>query len=114
MNINELLDRDYLVVVGKRYKIKKYKKMIQVDPNGEEPLHGQVDFIKKEIRLYDGPSKEDVLHTLLHEVLHIFSEELSIEQLEGDGENHKALDLIALLFTLFLLQNNVLEREEDE
>ena len=85
-----------------------YEKMSEVDGDGTEPLAGQARIHEKEIRLFDHPSAEDTLHTMMHEVLHVLGEEFGLEQLQGE-ENHKFLDVLALLLTIFLTQNEVLK-----
>ena len=95
-----------LNILCKRYKVIYCTTQLEVDADGEEELSGQIDFTKREIRIFK-TSPEDMWHTLFHEVLHAVAEELKLKI--GEEENHKELDVLALMLTDVLTRNDLLK-----
>jgi hypothetical protein len=107
MKINQLLEMEELTICGKRWKITYCEKMNEVDPAGEEPLMGVAIFRNKEIRVWK-TEPDETLHILLHEILHVMGEAFKLPQLQEE-HNHDFLDVLGLLLTMFLIENDILE-----
>ena len=91
-----------LTILGKRYSVLYFDRLVEVDCEGRDALAGQIDFEKREIRLFKGTT-EDILQALFHEVLHAFEQELHFTI------KHKSLDLISLGLVDCLLRNDLLK-----
>lgn len=66
---------DNVVICGKRYSISYVPDMVKADIDRRSPCWGQIDPQTRSIRLYEGEGDhkrqpEDILDTLIHEVLH--------------------------------------------
>lgn len=91
-------------ILGKRYTIEYVNNPADVDLNKRDSLWGQIDYWTRSIRVYDkGRSAEDILETIIHEVLHGIADELKLN-LRKD-ENHNELGILALAITDVLSRN---------
>lgn len=96
-------------IAGIVYRIAYHDKLNDVDLFGREPLLGQVDFLTRTIRIYKADrSWDDILHTILHEVVHAILAQLHITATDGEDlcENERVVDLLATGLTLFLQDNS--------
>jgi hypothetical protein len=76
-----------------------------VDIAKRQSLWGQIDYWTRTIRIYDNDSKsEDILQTLLHEILHGIANQLHLKAL-SDIANHDELDILALALVDVLVRN---------
>ena len=91
-------------ILGKIYSVTYVDKPSDVDIHNHESLWGQVDYWTHSIRVYapSGFSQEEVLDTLLHEILHVISKELKLKALK---DNHDDLGLIAMALADTILRN---------
>jgi hypothetical protein len=93
------------------YTITYVDKPSDVDIAGRESLWGQIDYWTRTIRIYDNKTQRaDILHGLLHEILHGITEELHVDILKyipgTEGQKaHDAIDLLALGLADVLLDN---------
>lgn len=106
-----------LNILGKVYSIQYVDKPSDVDIFKRDSLWGQVDYWTRSIRIYDdGRNSEDLLHTLLHEIIHVLTFELKLASLiidKSKGQhNEDDIDLLALGLADVLTRNNLLTQEE--
>lgn len=96
-------------ILGKTYKIIYCNTPEEVDADGKEPLCGQIDYVKKHIRVYNfKESNADLWHTILHEIIHGISYDLKIKALDGD-HNDDTVDILALALMDVLFRNKWLK-----
>lgn len=103
-----------LYIVGKKYKIIYCDKPSEVDYKKREALWGQIDYWSRTIRVYKGAETtvEDVLHTLMHEVIHAVTDHLKIRF--DDDKEEDIVDLLALGITNVLIDNKFNFSEKDK
>ena len=91
-------------ILGKTYSVTYVDKPSDVDIHNYQSLWGQVDHWTHSIRVYapNGFSQEEILDTLLHEILHVISMELKLKTLE---DNHDDLGLVAMALADTILRN---------
>jgi len=91
-------------ILAKRYTIAYVDNAVDVDIHKRDSLWGQIDYWTRTIRVYDKDrGEEDIIETIIHEVLHGIAEELKL-RLRKD-ENHEELGVLALAITDVLLRN---------
>lgn len=99
-------------ILNAEYQISYEAKPSDVDIFKRESAWGQIDFWTRTIRIYDNKTTTaDILHTLLHEILHGLVEALHIELLsksDTQKENEKIIDLLAVGLTSVFLDNKLL------
>ena len=96
--------------MGKKYSIEYFDKPSEVDIYKRKSLWGQIDYWTRTIRIYDnGRPIEDIIDTLLHEILHGIAEALHLEL--NEEKRHDELDLIAMAMADVLIRNNWLSVE---
>ena len=102
-----------ITILGITHKILYFDSPSEVDIVKRESLWGQVDHWTRTIRIYNnGMTDEDILHIILHEILHAIGEILHIEYL-AEEENDDDIDLLALALMNVLIENpNLLERTD--
>ncbi len=93
-------------ILGKTYKIIYCDNLFDVDKNGRSSLWGQVDFWDKEIRLYDKLGNDDIVHNLLHEILHAIVSELNIRSISNSNTEEDDIDMITLALADIFIRNN--------
>jgi len=88
---------DTINILGKDYSVEYLDKPSDVDVFKRTSLWGQVDPWTHSIRIYapDDFSEDEILETLIHEILEVVAEKLMLKQF-GDKENHDELSLVAL------------------
>lgn len=91
-------------ILGKTYSVTYVDKPSDVDIHNHASLWGQVDHWTHSIRVYapSGFSQGEILDTLLHEILHVISQELNLKALK---DNHDDLGLIAMALADTILRN---------
>lgn len=80
-------------VGGIIYKIIYTDKVSDTDSEGRQSIWGQIDYWGRTIRIYQkNRTKEDIWHTLFHEIIHAISEQfrLNLEEIEGNKENDES------------------------
>lgn len=97
-------------ILGKEYSITYVKNPVNVDMQKRTSLWGQIDYWKREIRVYDNGRKiHDVWDTIIHEILHGIDEELHLELFNNEaGEILNERLSMALADVLF--RNNFIRR----
>jgi len=105
---------DSLVILGTTYSIEYCDKPSEVDLGKRESLWGQVDYWTRTIRVYDnGRNIEDIWHSIFHEMLHIFGQQLKLDIFDrGDDKDegkHDELDICALALVDTLKRNGLLK-----
>lgn len=104
---------DKVNILGKVYSVSYVDSPSEVDLYKRESLWGQTDYWTQSIRVYDnGRSEEEILHTLLHEILHVICWALKLRL--NDEPNHDELDLVALGLTDVILRNEWLGANESQ
>lgn len=99
-------------ILGKEYSIKYVDNPAEVDLQKRSSLWGQIDFWERKIRIYDnGRTYADLLHTLLHEILHGIETELNLKHWHSnDKDHHDELDVVALALSDTLIRNDWLKK----
>jgi predicted ArsR family transcriptional regulator len=86
---------DKVNILGKVYTIVYVDRPSDVDIFKRESFWGQIDFWTKTIRVYSQTTGEDVLQTILHEIIHAIVAELKLHILEKE-DAHDTVDMLAL------------------
>ena len=109
----ETVKPDSVNILGKIYQITYCDKPSDVDIFRRESIWGQVDYWTHTIRIYNGAEySESVIHTLLHEILHVITWELDIKSIDSkDDDGHDQLDRLALALADFLNRNKWLKTD---
>ena len=96
-------------IMGVPIKIVYLKNAIDVDPAQKEATLGAADFLKQEIRVWDGGSPEITWQTIFHEVLHIIGDIAKLKLLRVDSfDKHNELDCLANVLADTLIRNKLL------
>jgi len=99
---------DSVNILGKTYAIEYMDNPAEVDVFKRQSLWGQVDFWTRTIRIYDNQTVDgDILHYLLHEMLHAIASELNL--VLDKEEYHDDLDVLALALSDTLTRNGWLK-----
>lgn len=105
-------------VGGIIYKILYVDKASDTDIEGRQAIWGQIDYWTRTIRIYQkNRSKEDIFHTLLHEIIHAISEQFRLnledKQVPGNEEIGDAetsfIDVFSLILFDTLKRNNLIK-----
>lgn len=95
-------------ILGKVYSVSYVDRPSDVDIRHQRSLWGQIDYWDRSIRIYDrGRQDSDLLHTILHEVIHGITEELNL----GIRDDEDQIDLLALGLADVLDRNGWLREE---
>lgn len=102
---------EWVNILGLDYQIIYCTAASEVDIQGREACEGQIDFWTRTIRIYDDGARaeQDILRTLLHEVIHGIAEELKLK-LSQDNQ-HDDLDRLSLALADMLTRNGWLRDE---
>ena len=84
---------DSVNILGKQYSIEYKDTPSDVDLFRREALWGQIDYWTRTIRIYSGRNTEDVLETVMHEVVHGILRELRMNKWCDDEDNVALLAL---------------------
>jgi hypothetical protein len=112
---------DKINILGTDYKINYFNNPASVDKDLKTILWGQIDYWKREIRIYDNErSIVDIMKVLIHEVLHCINDELHLKAFDegkdsGDRseiEVDNELDIFATVLVDTLIRNNWLKIED--
>lgn len=96
-------------ILGVVYKIAYVEKASDVDIYRRTSLWGQIDYWTRTIRVLDGGrTAEDILQTLVHEILHGVASELHLKCLDAN-EHHDELDILALALADIMTRNGWLK-----
>ena len=91
-------------IIGKRYTIEYVDRPSDVDILHRTSLWGQIDPWTRTIRILDnGRGAQDLLHTLLHEVLHGIISEMNM--CENTVDDEATVDILALALADVLTRN---------
>lgn len=101
-----ILKLSKIKILGKLYTIFYPKTQVEVNTTGNEPLFGEISYVKEEIRIFGGLSEFDRFHVLLHEVIHGISKMLELRL------NERAIDLLALGIANVLIDNKLISLEK--
>ena len=102
-----------LNIMGVPIKIVYCKNKIDVDPEQKEATLGSADFIKQEIRVYDGCSPEITWQTIIHEIFHIIGDIAKLKILRIDSfDKHNELDCLANIIADTFIRNNLIKVEK--
>lgn len=104
--------------LSKKFNIKYFENVSDVDQYKEDSLFGQVNFRTNTIRIYkpEDSNTVNVLHTIFHEVIHIIKENLSIDFVNDEEE--RIIDNLAIGIVHLLVENkfnfeNITEEDID-
>ncbi len=103
---------------GMIYSVNYVEKASDSDIEGRVALWGQIDYWTRSIRIYiTNRTKEDIMHTLLHEILHAISQQFKLNledrEIPGDegdkdsAEESSFVDIFSLLLFDTLNRNNL-------
>jgi len=102
-----------LNICGKNYKVTYVNRHIDVDPSGEELLWGQVDYRRRQIRVYNGEDGPDTYDTLIHEMIHaMLREHAMIMTVVGEAEEPFVND-VASAITDCLFRNKLIKEAHE-
>ena len=105
-------------VGGIVYKVIYVEKASDTDVEGRQAIWGQIDYWTRTIRiLQKNRTKDDILHTLFHEIIHAISQEyqLGLEEKElninekGDDSESSFIDVFSLILFDTLKRNGLLK-----
>ena len=107
-----------LVILGTNYSIEYCDKPSEVDIFKRDSLWGQVDYWTRTIRIYDnGRNITDVWHSIIHEMLHVFGQQLKLNIFDKgyseDKDKHEELDIVAFALVDTLFRNDLIKIECD-
>ena len=96
-------------ILGKTYSVAYVDKPSDVDIYNRDSMWGQVDYWTHSIRVYapNGFSQEEILDTLLHEILHVIGKTLKIKVLKEDED---IVGLVAMALADTILRNGWMEQ----
>lgn len=106
-----------LNILGKPWTVDYFTDKSKVDHSCKDDCWGSINSWKMSINVYDENTPiEQIWHTIIHEVLHVFGSDGVLELLcdRGDNEKHGQIDRLALYLTQFLFQNNLLNIQENK
>ena len=103
-------------ILGVPYSITYCDKPSDVDIHKRESLWGQCDYWTRNIRVYDGGRcAEDILETIIHEILHAIGEAFKLDILDKgrgeDADKHEELGVLALALMDVFLSNGLIKLE---
>lgn len=74
------MNPDTVNILGREYSITYVKNPSEVDIHNRRSIWGQIDYWTRSIRIYtDGRNSHDIWETLLHEIIHGISTDLSLD-----------------------------------
>ena len=98
-------------ILGNTYSVTYVDNPAEVDWRKREALWGQIDYWTRGIRVYEKDrTSQDVLHTLIHEILHGIVSALHIDDEKVDDET--TIDVLALALADVLTRNGWLKEGE--
>jgi len=89
-------------VIDTIYSIEYFKSLLEVDPDQKDRLLGYIDRKDCEIRLYEPKSKQGMLATFIHELIHGICDKAGLEELD---EKENEIDSIAINMAAILKDN---------
>ena len=97
-----------LNILGIPYAVIYCDKPSDVDKDSVTLLAGNIDYWKREIRIYDhGRPIEDIWECIFHEVIHGIGNSMHLEFLENCKDDD--LDLLAMALNDFLFRNGLIK-----
>ena len=85
---------DAVNILGKRYSIEYVDRPSDVDLFRRESLWGQIDYWTRTVRVYAGErTAEDILETIMHEVVHGILSELRMKDWNDNEDNVSLLGI---------------------
>ena len=85
---------DSVNILGKRYSIEYVDRPSDVDLFRRESLWGQIDYWTRTVRVYAGErTAEDILETIMHEVVHGILSELRMKDWNNNEDNVSLLGI---------------------
>ena len=95
-------------ILGREYKVIYCNNPSDVDIIKRTALWGQADYWRREIRIYDnGRTQNDLLQTLLHEILHCITSDLNMSDLRDKEDD---IGLLALALADVLIRNDMIRK----
>jgi len=95
---------DELMILGKKYKVAYYANQIDVDPEHKKELLGHISHNRAEIRIWVSTSRDVMLQTLLHEIIHALAVHFHLDKLDAEERD---VDLLATGIYDTLTRNGV-------
>jgi hypothetical protein len=98
-------------VMSTIYKVSYHKDMKKVngdDTEGQLSL-GIIDYIAREIRIFDNGNKEEVFKTLIHEIMHAIAVEMCISECWRPAVEERIIDGFAVGLADTLLRNGLIK-----
>jgi hypothetical protein len=93
---------DHVIIMGRRYSV-----LYVPEPKAEggESSIGYVDPLKQEIRIWDGCCVQRELDVLLHEIIHVLSDDLCL------GMEENAVHALGVALADTLIRNGMMTME---
>lgn len=89
------------------YKVKLVEHLGLVDEYSDSEVPGQIDYLKKEIRIHAGERPElETWMILWHEINHAIVYEYEIDEVKGDDEE-EIIDNLAVATVMLLVDNDL-------
>jgi hypothetical protein len=98
-------------VMSTIYKVSYHKDMKNVngdDTEGQLSL-GIIDYISREIRIFDNGNKEEVFKTLIHEIMHAIAVEMNMSDCWKIKDEERIIDGFAVGMADTLLRNGLIK-----
>lgn len=92
-----------LFILGRKHNVIYLDNIEDVSQNTEERYWGCINYEKREIRIYNGLTDEDTIHTLMHEIGH------GISQLLGLNLKERDIDLLSLGYADLLIKGDFIK-----
>lgn len=95
-------------IFSKEFDIVYCDKVEDVDADHKEMLRGQIDFDDNEIRIFRGKKTgpTEILHVILHEILHVVKANTSLKfSDETEEEEDTVIDCLSMGIAHFLVEN---------
>lgn len=98
-----------LNICGKKYKVTFVADERFVDIDKENNLWGQINYAKREIRIFKGSNPEDILDTYIHEITHgILQSNPAIQELIKEDKEEAFVGNFATQLADTLMRNKLI------
>lgn len=100
---------DSINIMGTTWRVLRFGRMEDVDPDGCSLLWGRCNNPRREIRLYSGGDPFDMMQSFLHELTHAVTSELGIRW----GDDEPSVDTFSRTWLDTLVRNGIISIEEE-
>ena len=99
-----------LNVMSTIYKVSYHKDIKRVSgDDGEKITLGLIDYINREIRIFDNGNTEEIFKTLIHEIMHAVAVEMGLSECWTTETEERIVDGFAVGMADTLLRNGLIK-----